>query len=139
MTLGEAQRLFPPLVAKLITHAAETGYGVTFGEAWRTDEQSVINALGAAGRARLAFLIEGVFPGLAAALRNNGVATGIARSLHMEKLAIDLNLFRSSSYLSTVADYEPLGLFWEALHPLARWGGRFGDADHFSLTWEGRK
>lgn len=63
------------------------------------------------------------------------------RSLHYVKLAQDLNLFVNGEYI-TDGDhpaYKEIGTFWESLHPLARWGGRFGDANHFSVEWEGRK
>jgi hypothetical protein len=26
-----------------------------------------------------------------------------------------------------------LGEFWEGLHPLCRWGGRFNDGNHYSI------
>ncbi len=62
------------------------------------------------------------------------------RSLHYLKLAQDLNLFVDDKYI-TDGDhtaYRIIGEFWERLHPLARWGGRFNDANHFSVEWEGR-
>lgn len=50
MTLREKQVLFAGLVARLLERAGELGYEATFGEAWRSDEQAVINAFGDAGR-----------------------------------------------------------------------------------------
>ena len=35
MTLGEKQRLFTKLIAKLITYAYDNGYELTFGDAYR--------------------------------------------------------------------------------------------------------
>jgi hypothetical protein len=32
-----------------------------------------------------------------------------------------------------------LGVHWELMHELCRWGGRFGDANHFSLEHDGKK
>lgn len=34
--------------------------------------------------------------------------------------------------------WTEIGLKWEGMHPLCRWGGRFNDANHFSLEHEGR-
>lgn len=112
MTLGQKQRLFTRMVALLILKAYEWGYEITFGEAWRTPEQARRNA--AAGR-------------------------GIANSLHIDRLAIDLNLFRGGQYLTETEDHRQLGEWWEQQHPLARWGGRFGDGNHYSLEHGGRK
>lgn len=112
-TLGQLQRAFPPLVAKLIAYAYAQGYELTFGECWRSTATARLNA--EQGR-------------------------GIANSLHCERLAIDLCAFRDGVYLTRSEDYEPLGVYWASLHPLARWGGRFTrpDGNHFSLTWNGR-
>jgi hypothetical protein len=32
-----------------------------------------------------------------------------------------------------------LGEKWESMHPAARWGGRFMDANHTSMEWNGKK
>ena len=58
-------------------------------------------------------------------------------SLHYERLAIDLNLFRNGRYLTKTEHYESLGLFWESIG--GSWGGRFDDGNHFSLAHGGRK
>lgn len=112
LTLGQKQRLFVQLVGRLIAWAYANGYELTFGEALRTQAQATANA--ASGK-------------------------GISNSLHLIKLAIDLNLFREGLYLKDTPLYEPLGLYWESLHPLCAWGGRFGDGNHFSITHGGRK
>lgn len=62
-----------------------------------------------------------------------------ARSTHTVALAADLNLYRDGRWLSATADHRPFGEFWESLHPLARWGGRFGDGNHYSFEWQGVK
>ena len=63
-------------------------------------------------------------------------------SLHGYRLAADLNLFIGGKWISDGRhpDWQELGAFWESLDPLCRWGGRFkkNDANHFSLTHEGR-
>jgi hypothetical protein len=64
---------------------------------------------------------------------------GFPKSLHTLKLAIDLNLFRDGRYLSSTESHRPLGEWWEKQHQLCRWGGRFGDGNHYSLEHGGRK
>lgn len=112
MTLRQQQSLFVRLVGNLIEHAYASGYEFTFGEAWRTPEQARLNA--AAGR-------------------------GISNSLHIDRLAIDLNLFKDGEFLASTEAHRPLGEWWEKQHSLARWGGRFNDGNHYSLSWQGRK
>lgn len=59
-------------------------------------------------------------------------------SNHYIKLAIDLNVFKNKVYLISTEDHKEFGRFWEHLHPLCRWGGRFQDGNHYSLEHEGR-
>ena len=58
-------------------------------------------------------------------------------SLHYVKLAVDLNLFRGGKYLTSSKAHLPLGVFWEGLG--GSWGGRFGDGNHYSLSYRGKK
>jgi hypothetical protein len=60
-------------------------------------------------------------------------------SNHYIRLAIDLNLFKDSNYLARTEDHLFLGLYWESLHPLCYWGGRFNDGNHYSLKHQERK
>lgn len=115
MALRSLQSEFVIAVAKLIVWATGQGYEFTFGEAWRTPEQAALNA------AR---------------------GTGIRTSLHVDRLAIDLNLFRNGVFLSDSESHRPLAVYWKTLHPLARWGGDFKpspDGNHYSFEWQGRK
>lgn len=107
MKLGDAQREFARLVARLIDKAHDLGFEVTLGAAYRSPEEA----------ARL----------------------GFANSNHTRCLAIDLNLFRNKVYLTRTEDHRLLGEWWEKQHPLARWGGRFADGNHYSFEWEGVK
>jgi D-alanyl-D-alanine carboxypeptidase len=112
MTLGERQRRFTAMVGALIEWAYDNQFELTFGEAFRTPEQCALNVK---------------------------VGTGIAHSLHTDRLAVDFNLFIDGVYQAESSAYEPLGVFWESIG--GAWGGRFerADGNHFSLEYEGRK
>jgi hypothetical protein len=112
-TLSEMQRRFVRMVGGLIAWAyQQPGYGLTFGEAYRTPEQAALNA---------------------------AKGSGIAHSLHTDRLAVDFNLFIGGVYQGDTAAYEPMGVFWEGLG--GAWGGRFkrADGNHFSLAYQGRE
>lgn len=112
-TLGQHQRLFMYYCGKLINHLHMLGYEATWGEALRP-------------------------PITAAAYAKSGI--GIKNSLHCEKLAIDINLFRNGRYLQSTAAHAGLGAWWKKQHPLLRWGGDFKkkDGNHYSITYKGR-
>lgn len=112
MTLGEKQRLFTRYVGMLIAHAYKHGFELTFGDAYRSPAQAAANA--AAG-------------------------TGIAKSLHTQRLAVDLNLFVNGQFMTDSSAHKPLGEYWKSLDPLNRWGGDFKkpDGNHYSMEHEG--
>ena len=115
MTLREKQSAFANLVAILIVQAKVLGFEVTLGEAWRSPEE-------------------------AERLAKRGV--GIKRSLHQDRLAIDLNLFKDGVYLSSTEAHRPLGEWWEAQSHgeiVCAWGGRFNDGNHYSVSHGGRR
>ena len=112
MNLRQKQSLFVTLVAKLIDYATSQGYELTFGETYRTQEQAILNAK--AGK-------------------------GIKNSVHCDRLAVDFNLFKDGAFLPHTSQHEPLGKYWESLHPDCRWGGRFNDGNHYSLTPDGKR
>jgi len=73
--------------------------------------------------------------------RREGV--GKEWSLHRKRLAIDLNLFLAGKYLTSTNAHQVFGHYWEKLGkrldlPL-RWGGRFGDGNHYSFEHGGVK
>lgn len=139
MTLGEKQKLFVRCFAQWLPWALSKGYEFSFGEAKRSDEQAEINSIGQMGRETVAQLVQRIFPGLSSALRNNGKANGIRRTAHGNQLALDLNAFKNGVYLTKTEDWKELGEHWESLHPLCRWGGRFGDGNHLSVEHDGVK
>ena len=110
MTLQQRQSLFAWNISKLIDFINNSSHKVTFAEAWRSPEQAALYAK------------EG---------------KGIVHSLHIERLAIDLNLFDDSGkYLTEKSDYERFGAYWESLNPYNRWGGNFKtlvDCVHFEM------
>jgi len=115
--LLESQQTFSILIARLIDAAYREGYKITVGEAYRPPEMAVIYA-------------------------NEG--KGIINSLHSQRLAIDLNLFKDKIFLNDLAAYQKIGEYWESLSTpdfQCCWGGRFKkpDADHFSISYNGTK
>ena len=62
---------------------------------------------------------------------------GHTKSLHRMRLAVDLNLFINGDYQVDTLGHEPLGQYWESCG--GSWGGRFGDANHYSLAHNGMK
>ena len=110
MKLSDKQAMFTVMIAKLILWADTQGYKLTFGEAYRTQEQAELNAK--SGR-------------------------GIRNSLHTQRLAVDFNLFIDGQYKTGSESYKPLGEYWESLG--GSWGGRFNrpDGNHFSLEHNG--
>ena len=56
-------------------------------------------------------------------------------SLHYDRLAADLNLFKDGKYLFKTGDHKGLGEYWESLDPDCRWGGRFRvkDGNHYEM------
>ncbi len=62
---------------------------------------------------------------------------GHPKSAHKNKLAMDILLFKDGVYLTETEDYRLIGEFWESLHELCEWGGRFGDGNHFSIEHNG--
>lgn len=106
--------MFCYLLGKLLLWIYSEGYAVTGGELLRTQLQA--NSYAASG-------------------------AGISNSLHLSRLAIDLNLFVGGVYQQTSEAYKPLGDYWKSLHPLCTWGGDFQrpDGNHFSITHKGVK
>lgn len=113
MSLRKLQSEFARLVPRLIDKAFEMGFEVTLGDAYR--DPKVHGQLGV----RLSY--------------------SHPRSAHKVRLAIDLMLFKDGEWLEMTEDHRPLGEWWEQQHPLARWGGRFNDGNHYSFEWNGVK
>lgn len=55
-------------------------------------------------------------------------------SLHIKRLAGDLNIFKDGVYITDKETLKPIGVYWESLSPKNRWGGNFKsfkDCPHF--------
>ena len=117
MTLRERQSIFARMLIFLFQKIEESGYEFTLGECYRSPEEA--ERLAKAG-------------------------LGIKSSLHTQRLAIDLNLFKDGKFLTKTEDYQFLGEYWESLSGdtiECCWGGRFKkrDGNHFSVAYGGRK
>ena len=93
------------MVARLLLHAEQLGYEVTFGDAYR--DPRVHGKMG------------------------EKVGYGHSKSKHKQRLAIDLNLFKNGRYLPSTKAHEPLGEYWESIGGV--WGGRFDDGNHYQF------
>ena len=106
MKLSEKQQHFTRMVGILIGYAHSMNIGLTFGEAWRTKEQQEI------------YLKSG--------------KSKTVDSKHLERLAVDFNVFIKGEYRTDRASYEALGNHWKSLDSSNKWGGDWGwDANHF--------
>lgn len=115
MTLLQQQQEFSRNVALLLIYADRLGYKYTFGEAWRSPEAAQVNAK---------------------------LGKGISNSLHIDRLAIDINLFdKDGAYIRDNRGHEDLAIYWKGLSVLNAWGGDFKSKDfnHYSSTYQGRK
>lgn len=112
-TLGQRQRLHVKLTALLIEKIYAAGFECSWGETYRVPAQAAANAASGAG---------------------------IVNSLHIQRLAVDLQLFKAGGYDTDVSDYKQFADYWLTLDPLCAAGYYFHtvDADHFSLTYQGR-
>lgn len=108
-TLGQKQRRFAAMVARLIDRAIAMGFGVTLGDAYR--DPRVFGAIG------------------------TRQGYGESRSAHKQRLAIDINLFIDDVYLTETDAYGALGQWWEEQG--GTWGGRWNDGNHFSVEHNG--
>ena len=69
----------------------------------------------------------------------NDAVGGHPKSCHLYGLAQDWNLFKDGRFLRSTKAHKQFGEYWESLHPLARWGGRFNDGNHYSFEHNGIK
>ena len=70
------------------------------------------------------------------AFRDPRVTYGHKDSLHRERLAVDLNLFKDGFYIATDEAHAPLHDFWDSLGGAERIKG---DGNHYSLSYKGMR
>jgi predicted chitinase len=113
MSLVREQAVFLLHLSELIRKASELGFLASGGELYRTPDQQALHVKH--GRSKT------------------------LKSLHLKRLAVDLNFFREApdgtlTLTYDVAELRALGEFWESLDPANRWGGHwtsFKDVPHF--------
>lgn len=103
MTLSQRQQIFTFNIHLLIDYAYKQGFKLTFGEVYRTLEQQ-----------RIYF--------------NTGRSKTM-NSRHLQRLAVDFNVFLNGRLLNSPAEIRPLGEFWISLDKDNVWGGDW-DRDH---------
>lgn len=127
--LRERQFRFMRNVAHLINYAFENGFQVSGGELHRSQETQQRHV--AEGRSQT------------------------MNSMHLKRLAIDLNIFVDGYLLFSnqnkvdgdLLKARPLGEMWTGLHPDNRWGGdfdqdgnplngKFKDGSHFEMNFQ---
>lgn len=120
MKLGELQELFAKLISEHILWIISKGYKVRKGDGCLLSNRKMI--------------VDGAtVKGQDAVHMNPGC--------HYFMLAEDLNIFKNGTWLKkgNEPDWKEIGEHWESLNPLCKWGGRFDDSNHFSITYQGKK
>jgi hypothetical protein len=124
MTLREKQSTFILNVARLIVNAFENGIELTFGEALRTPEQQLLYFEG--------FTIQKIGSNLHFVKTDRKTKT--LKSKHLEKLAIDLNIFIDGVWKTDKESYRPIAEYWKSLHPSNDCGYFWNwDFNHFEM------
>jgi len=109
MTLREARCLFTRLISQHVIDLCLAGYDVAYDE---VTERITLK---------------------------DPTSDHMKNSLHHKGLAGDLLLYKDGKYLDKTEQHKASGELWKTRHPLCRWGGEFGDGNHYSIEWEGRK
>ncbi len=128
MTLSEKQRIFTFNVHKLIEWAYLNGFMLTFGEVWRTKSQVLLNYYG---------YEVGENDNHELYLIKTTPKSRTLKSKHLDRLAVDFNVFINGILINDAAQIKPLGEYWESLHTDNEWGGKwetFVDANHFQMN-----
>lgn len=117
MKLSLKQQIFTSCQGKLIAYADSKEYGLTDGDSYRDPR------------------VHGEFK------ETKPDSYSAKNSMHKLRLARDYNLWVNGELIKdgNHPAWLDLGEYWESLHPEARWGGRFNDANHFSFEHWGCK
>ena len=115
MTLSEKQQQFTFNIHLLIQEAFRLGFKLTFGEATRPIEQVWLNFYGYS------------------ITNTNGVLSLVKKqptsktlnSKHVDRLAVDFNIFKDGILINDPKIIQPLGEYWMSLNTENTWGGDF--------------
>ena len=129
MKLSERQQIFTKNIASLIAYADLLEIGLTFGDAYRSNSQMLLNFYGYE-------VVKGGVLGIK--LVKSKKVSNTLNSYHAKRLAVDFNFFINGKLTYDKHKLAELGAFWEGLHPKNRWGGNFksfknGDTPHFEM------
>jgi len=125
MTLREKQSIFMLNVGKLILFAYENGYELTAGELLRTKDQQTLYFEG--------YTIKKIGSALRLCKANRLSKTMFSK--HLDKLAIDLNLFIDGAYKTDKESFKLLAEYWRGLDKNNESGYDWGwDFNHFQMT-----
>mgnify|MGYP002636704693 CR=1 FL=1 len=124
MKLSVQQQIFSQHIARLIFYANSLGVNLTFGEAYRTEDQQELYYYG-----KTIHVDDGEL------MLINGVKrTRTMNSNHLRRLAVDFNFFIRGKLYYKHELIDEIGVYWESLSPQNRWGGNFKnfyDSPHF--------
>ena len=138
LTLGARRTLFTRLLGELIGRMTAAGLEPRLDEVRRAGITALLYGYGPEQCDRIAELVAPEFSLLAAEIRKLRLVMGSKRSVHIDALAADIVLCAPGGQpLTKTVNHEPFGVWWEQQHELARWGGRFGDGGHYSVTPDG--
>lgn len=129
MRLGEKQELFSRLKAEWVLWVfSKKGWAIRPGE-------GRILQMGADNKGRKARIVGTDTIVMVVDLVHK------ENSNHYSGLAEDPQLFVDGAHIEATEHpaWIAAGEKWESMHPLCRWGGRFGDGNHISLEHEGVK
>lgn len=123
MNLGKKQELFMRLLPLLINKAHQLGFEIRGGDLFRDSRIHGVFGVGITQHVEKILNLIGV---------NFGY--GHKSSCHKLKLAVDLNLTKDGKLITKTSGHKVLGDWWEKQHLDCRWGGRFNDGNHYSMT-----
>ena len=121
--LRKSQSAFASEVGRLIAYADEIGVELTFGDAYRSRNQQLLNYFG-----------NSVYStGQGLKLIKGRKVSWTMNSMHLDRLAVDFNFFIDGRLTYEDEKIDLLGTYWESLNPKNEWGGfwKKKDAPHF--------
>ena len=124
LTLSQHQQIFTQNISLLIIRANTLGVNLTFGEAFRSNDQQELYYYGKTVREE-----DNRLELISVSKRSRTMSSN-----HLSRLAVDFNFFVNGVLTYTHPLVYELGKYWESLDPLNRWGGNFKnffDAPHF--------